>query len=101
MGVVKEEEKMGGVKGEEGGYTVRWRPKVRYGESSREKLKDEEEEATHHNKQITEMCPLAHNYRFTIQLKFFHTKHISLYFNTFSGLVGAAHARLPTEWRKT
>lgn len=57
--MVKEEEKMGGVKGEEAGDSVRWRPKTRCGESLREKLKEEEEEVTHHDKQITEMCPLA------------------------------------------
>lgn len=59
MGVAKEEIKMGGVKGEEAGDSVRWRPKIRCGESSREKLKEEEEEVTHHDKQITQMCPLT------------------------------------------
>lgn len=44
MGVVKEEVEMGGVKGEEAGDSVRWRPKICCGEASREKLKEEEEE---------------------------------------------------------
>lgn len=54
-GLVKEGEKMGGVKREEAGDGVRWRLNIR----SREKLKEEKEEVTHHDKQITEMHPLA------------------------------------------
>lgn len=61
MGVVKEEVKMRGVTEKEGGDSVRWRQKICCGESSREKLKKEEEEVTHHDKQIAEIIVLPSN----------------------------------------